>query len=95
MFLRTSLLHRTMPPHLRWPQELKEEDAARNMELAAYFTHCSLQPTHTALSLRNAMTIFFKAKNFATCAHFCRRCGPRFPACARYCAPWEELGRGR
>jgi len=28
---------------------------------------------HTALSLRSAMTIFFKLKNLATCAHFCRR----------------------
>lgn len=32
-----------------------------------------LQPVHTALSLRSAMTIFFKLKNLATCAHFCRR----------------------
>jgi coatomer protein complex subunit alpha (xenin) len=31
------------------------------------------QPVHTALSLRSAMTIFFKLKNLATCAHFCRR----------------------
>lgn len=54
-------------------QELKEDDAARAMELAAYFTHCSLQPVHLALSLRSAMSIFFKNKNLATCAHFCRR----------------------
>lgn len=47
---------------------------ARNAELAAYFTHCRLQAVHTALSLRSAMTIFFKIKNFATCATFCRRC---------------------
>ena len=56
-----------------WPQELKEEDAGRAMELAAYFTHCQLQPVHLALSLRSAMTIFFKNRNLATCAHFCRR----------------------
>lgn len=31
------------------------------------------QPVHTALSLRSAMTTFFKLKNLATCAHFCRR----------------------
>ncbi|GFH22099.1 coatomer subunit alpha [Haematococcus lacustris] len=54
-------------------QELREDDAARAMELAAYFTHCNLQPVHLALSLRSAMSIFFKAKNLATCAHFCRR----------------------
>jgi len=44
------------------------------MELAAYFTHCRLEPMHLALSLRSAMSIFFKGKNLATCAHFCRRC---------------------
>lgn len=56
-------------------KELKDgEDVARNAELAAYFTHCRLQAVHTALSLRSAMTIFFKIKNFATCATFCRRC---------------------
>ncbi|PNW73616.1 hypothetical protein CHLRE_13g565850v5 [Chlamydomonas reinhardtii] len=54
-------------------KELRDEDMARNAELAAYFTHCRLQPVHLALSLRSAMTIFFKLKNFATCATFCRR----------------------
>ena len=28
---------------------------------------------HLALSLRSAMSIFFKLKNFGTCATFCRR----------------------
>jgi len=54
-------------------KELKEEDATHAMELAAYFTHCNLQPVHLALSLRSAMTVFFKSKNLATCATFCRR----------------------
>ncbi|GLI66143.1 hypothetical protein VaNZ11_009877 [Volvox africanus] len=54
-------------------KELRDDDMARNAELAAYFTHCRLQPVHLALSLRSAMTIFFKLKNFATCATFCRR----------------------
>ncbi len=54
-------------------QELKDDDVQRAMELAAYFTHCRLQPTHLALSLRSAMSIFFKNKNMATCIHFCRR----------------------
>jgi coatomer protein complex subunit alpha (xenin) len=43
------------------------------MELAAFFTHCNLQPVHLALSLRSAMTIFFKHNNKATCMTFCRR----------------------
>jgi len=42
-------------------------------ELAAYFTHCRLQPVHLALALRSAMTVFYKIGNHATCAHFCRR----------------------
>lgn len=47
---------------------------------ACYLAPCTVthnlvykQPVHTALSLRSAMTIFFKLKNLATCAHFCRR----------------------
>ncbi|KIY93966.1 Coatomer subunit alpha [Monoraphidium neglectum] len=54
-------------------QEVGAEDAARAAELAAYFTHCALQPVHLALSLRSAMAIFFKLRNFATAATFARR----------------------
>mmetsp|Transcript_11360 Transcript_11360/g.13438 ORF Transcript_11360/g.13438 Transcript_11360/m.13438 type:complete len:1222 (-) Transcript_11360:338-4003(-) len=50
-----------------------KDDAIRQAELAAYFTHCNLQPTHLVLSLRSAMSIFFKLKNFDTAAVFCRR----------------------
>lgn len=53
-------------------KEMKD-DAARQAELAAYFTHCNLQPIHLSLSLRSAMSVFFKLKNFATAANFCRR----------------------
>ena len=53
-------------------KELKE-DPVRNAELAAYFTHSQLQPIHLSLSLRSAMSIFFKLKNFNTAAGFCRR----------------------
>jgi coatomer protein complex subunit alpha (xenin) len=89
-------------------KEIKDgEDAGRNAELAAYFTHCKLQPVHTALSLRSAMTIFFKLKNFATCATFCRRCagaplppqGPlrRAAAVSASCAShyMRDAGQGR
>lgn len=31
------------------------------------------QRVHLALSLRSAMSIFFKIKNYNTCATFCRR----------------------
>ena len=53
-------------------KELKD-DPNRVAELAAYFTHSRLQPVHQSLSLRSAMFIFFKLKNFATTATFCRR----------------------
>lgn len=53
-------------------KEMKD-DPNRQAELAAYFTHCNLQPIHLSLSLRSAMSIFFKLKNFATAANFCRR----------------------
>jgi coatomer protein complex subunit alpha (xenin) len=53
-------------------KELKDEPT-RNAELAAYFTHCNLQPIHLSLSLRSAMSVFYKLHNFATAAGFARR----------------------
>ena len=41
--------------------------------MAAYFTHCKLQPVHLILTLRTAMTLFFKLKNCKTAASFARR----------------------
>ncbi len=49
------------------------EQAGRNLELAAYFTHCKLQQTHIQLALRSAMGVFSKAGNHATAAVFARR----------------------
>jgi len=43
------------------------------MELAAYFTHCKLQPSHSILALRSAMNAAFKAKLFKSAASFGRR----------------------
>lgn len=45
----------------------------RNVELAAYFTHCELQPAHSLLSLQVAMAQAYKAKCFATAAIMIRR----------------------
>ncbi|GAA5988628.1 hypothetical protein JCM5350_005773 [Sporobolomyces pararoseus] len=42
----------------------------RQLELAAYFTHCRLQPAHLQLALRLAMTTFTKSKNYSTAASF-------------------------
>ena len=45
----------------------------RSLELAAYFTHCDLQPPHLRLALRSALPVFARAKNHATAAKFARR----------------------
>ena len=45
----------------------------RIAELAAYFTHCQLQPVHLTLTLRTAQTVFFKLRNFKTAGSFARR----------------------
>ncbi|KAL7750506.1 hypothetical protein RI367_004280 [Sorochytrium milnesiophthora] len=45
----------------------------RCLELAAYFTHCQLQPAHLQIALRSAMTLAYKAQNFSTAATFARR----------------------
>lgn len=71
----TTPLRREYSTALRLELARKEvkDDPNRTAELAAYFTHAKLQPVHQCLSLRSAMFIFFKMKNFATTATFCRR----------------------
>merc|ERR1711860_182067 len=49
------------------------EEQKRICELAAYFTHCNLQPIHQILTLRTAGNLFFKIKNFKTAGSFARR----------------------
>ena len=39
--------------------------------MAAYFTHCNLQPVHQVLTLRTALNLFFKLKNYKTLFHLC------------------------
>ncbi|XP_053672678.1 coatomer subunit alpha [Anopheles nili] len=56
------------------------EEQKRICELAAYFTHVNLQPVHQILTLRTALNLFFKLKNYKTAASFARRLlelGPR------------------
>lgn len=56
------------------------EQQKRVCEMAAYFTHCNLQPVHQILTLRTACNLFFKLKNFKTSGSFARRLlelGPR------------------
>ena len=49
------------------------DEAVRQCELAAYFTHVNLQSVHLMLSLRSAMTCCYKIKNYHTAATFARR----------------------
>ena len=49
------------------------DNVTRNLELAAYFTHCKLPSSHVQLALRSAMGVFAKAGNHATAAVFARR----------------------
>lgn len=59
------------------------ENIGRNLELAAYFTHCKLQPAHVLLALQSAMVVFSKATNYATAAVFARRLIDANPANAK------------
>ena len=49
------------------------DEQKRHCELAAYFTHISLQPAHQILTLRTALNLTFKLKNYKTAASFARR----------------------
>lgn len=49
------------------------EDQKRVCEMAAYFSHCNLQPIHQVLTLRTALNLAFKLKNFKTAGGFARR----------------------
>ena len=42
--------------------EAGAQDVGRGLELAAYFTHCNLQPSHLMLALKTAMASAFKNK---------------------------------
>jgi len=60
--------------------ELKRRDLAsakqeptRQLELAAYVSHCGLQAPHKVLVLRAAMNAAFAHKNYLTAAGFARR----------------------
>jgi coatomer protein complex subunit alpha (xenin) len=50
-----------------------QDDKARQMELAAYMTHCLLEPPHLLLALNSAMRTCYKHQNFIAAAGFARR----------------------
>merc|ERR1711902_246808 len=49
------------------------QEQVRVCEMAAYFTHCNLQLVHQVLTLRTALNLFFKLKNYKTAGSFARR----------------------
>ena len=53
--------------------EQDPENVKRNLELAAYFTQCQLQPPHMQIALRSAIGAFTKANNQAHAARFAKR----------------------
>lgn len=54
------------------PKETLDEQK-RICELAAYFSHCNLQPIHKILTLRTALNLFFKLKNYKSASIFAQR----------------------
>jgi coatomer protein complex subunit alpha (xenin) len=54
-------------------RELPAEDQKRNIDLAAYFTHCKLLPQHAILALRRGIQSATKVKNYAMAGRFARR----------------------
>ncbi|PRP73576.1 coatomer protein complex [Planoprotostelium fungivorum] len=54
-------------------KEVGASDVARQIELAAYFTHCKLEVNILRLALKSAMSQTFKLKNFQHAASFARR----------------------
>ncbi|KAG6890249.1 hypothetical protein C0992_002658 [Termitomyces sp. T32_za158] len=53
--------------------EVEPDNIRRNLELAAYFTQCELQPPHMQIALRSAIGAFTKANNHAHAARFAKR----------------------
>eukprot|EP01132_Coremiostelium_polycephalum_P002219 gene2219-2736_t len=51
----------------------KETNTQKQLELAAYFTHCKLEPSHLILSLRAAMVSAYKSKQIQLAGSFAKR----------------------
>lgn len=68
--MKLSLIHtKKSPKH----DENVQKKCLFSLQMAAYFTHCNLQPVHMVLVLRTALNLFFKLRNFKTAAGFARR----------------------
>ena len=54
-------------------QEQVKSNPARALELCYYMSLCKLQPPHQSLTLRSAISLAYKNKNFITCTSLCKR----------------------
>ena len=70
---REYLLGVTLELERRRIAQENPDNVKRSLELAAYFTHCRMQPAHLQIALRSAIGVFAKANNHATAAKFARR----------------------
>lgn len=70
---REYLLGVTIELERRRVTQDEPDNVRRQLELAAYFTHCQLQAPHMQIALRSAIGVFAKANNHATAAKFARR----------------------
>ncbi|KAI0918559.1 hypothetical protein AcV5_002514 [Taiwanofungus camphoratus] len=70
---REYLLGVTLEIERRRVAQEEPDNVRRSLELAAYFTHCQLQPPHLQIALRSAIGVFAKANNHVTAAKFARR----------------------
>ena len=70
---REYLLGTSMELERRRVAQENPENVQRSLELAAYFTHCQLQPPHMQIALRSAIGVFAKANNHAHAGRFARR----------------------
>ncbi|KAH9941627.1 coatomer subunit alpha-2 [Epithele typhae] len=70
---REYLLGVTLEIERRRVAQETPDNVKRSLELAAYFTHCNMQPAHLQIALRSAIGVFAKANNHATAAKFARR----------------------
>jgi len=70
---REYLLGVTVEIERRRVAQEEPDNVRRSLELAAYFTHCQMQPAHLQIALRSAIGVFARANNHATAAKFARR----------------------
>jgi coatomer protein complex subunit alpha (xenin) len=73
------------------------DNVKRGLELAAYFTHCQLQPPHLRIAMRSAIQVFTKAGNSGSSGKFARKLldldpDPKIVSMVRYtrqCNLWD------